>query len=222
MYKVSDVIQQTFILYFRKIGPLALTALIVAVIEYIIIALLPRGDVYAEINITELIVTALCYPLLCAPALKILYNEKTGSRSTARELASFALQKWIPLLVAGIMAGFIVLLASLLIFPGIFFAVRYAFISCVVCFEDNLSTSARKRSYLITKEKFKTILFTMALFFPLSLALSLIFSMTGGFSADGAAAHLFGILPLALSNLAEILAECALLTLYLIHREQKD
>ncbi|MFW6365165.1 MAG: hypothetical protein ACOC2H_01685 [Spirochaetota bacterium] len=110
----------------------------------------------------RMIISGLFYPVIQAAVYHVVFTVKNGERSRPWRSLLFGIQKWIPIIIAGIIADFIVTVSLLaFIVPGVFFAVRYSFLPCVVCFQEYRKDTARMISFRMTRRWFWTILRTV-------------------------------------------------------------
>ncbi len=133
----------------------------------------------------QLILSSLVFPVILGAVYFAVYNEARNTSVSVVQSVVFGLKKWLPIIIANVIAAFIVVLSSVLVVPGIYFAVKYSMISCIVCFDENRNITAMKKSYHITKGWFWPILLVSFLLgilqlIPLALSLWLPNFFTGG------------------------------------------
>jgi len=87
------------------------------------------------------------------------------------EMLDMGVRYWLLLCATRIVAGIITIFATFaFIIPGIFCAVRYAFIDMVVVLEDRGGKDARQRSWDLTRDSAWSILLIYGLFYPVRVA----------------------------------------------------
>lgn len=112
-----------------------------------------------------------------AAMLRVVLNDFTGSPVSLGDAFSFALKRFGRLLFATILAGLIIFVGSLCIFPGIFFFVSYIFVSQVVVAEGLRGEKALSRSWKLVSghrwRVFGTVLLILLAMLVVSVLLGL-------------------------------------------------
>jgi hypothetical protein len=108
------------------------------------------GKLLASLGVLliAVVVTVILQPIATAAILHIVMQEYVGNKARLGEAFSFALSRFLTLLLASILVGLIVFVGMLCCcIPGIYFAISYAFVSQVIVLEKLGVGEGLQRSY---------------------------------------------------------------------------
>jgi hypothetical protein len=200
--KYSDILKESVTLLRKNLRYYLSAFLIIWLPVNLIIAIFNfyyGGDELAEFR-NVIIIAGIWSPILQAALYYITYHVKENNQLSVRKAVLFGLSKWIPIIIAGVIAGFIISFSLILIVPGIFFLVRYSFLEAVVCFQEDRKEPARLISYFLTKGYFWRI-FSVGLTFIFVYLTAAFILISIPVQLDG---YLGQIVPSAKSFLADL------------------
>lgn len=151
-----------FIQNIRQIATLCLPLLFAATIVNFGLARAYYGTPQAIF--APFVFNILIYPLYSAALIQLMANEASRVPSTNSALMVMALQRWVPFLVLKtIMVILIGVGMTLLILPGVFFAVRLAFAEFYLVLFGLNPKEALQKSFVATRSHFGLILILLLL-----------------------------------------------------------
>jgi hypothetical protein len=169
--KLKMIITDSAIFFWRNLNQIAVLCLpwllAGAMVEYLIVV---NQDAFGEtpMYLVAWAFNLLVYPIYTAALIQMMAQQAQGKRPGNQELFNLAIKSWHSLLIVHLLGSLLALFGlTLLVLPGIWIMVRFAFSEFYVVLENLNPIEAIQKSIVTTKKHMSSIFILILVFlFP--------------------------------------------------------